>query len=315
MLGEYSMKKLIQCGIYFLLFCIVLNFVGCSDKPSAPDIKDDERSKVSSIYVYTLNHDRDYISRMVREFPATEEIHPLVMEQMMNANDDLFPRNTELLSVSVEGSAATVDFSSEIAEIDQETFLFINELCAISLAQGVAVQGEKIATMTLLADGKPLEGFYQYPYQVHLVDYAEEENLNVDVLKLYFPDKQGQKLHAEYRLVPMLEDLDKTMIYELLSGTEDYANKTNVIPTGTQFNSLSSSGNTYTIDLNSAFLDNRQDEATTNLLAIQSFVATLSEFTVIDQVKFNIDGKTNGVAFGEISLDQPITLKKELIAE
>ncbi|MDY4976992.1 MAG: GerMN domain-containing protein, partial [Clostridia bacterium] len=72
---------------------------------------------------------------------------------------------------------------------------------------------------------------------------------------------------------------------------------------------------TYTIDLNSAFVDNRQAEAATNQLAIQSFVATLTEFTVIDQVKFNVNGQTSGVSFGDISLDQPIQLKPELLAE
>ncbi|MBE7042327.1 MAG: hypothetical protein E7399_02405 [Ruminococcaceae bacterium] len=308
------MKKLFQMEICFLLIIFMICIAGCGNGENVGQSQE-EQSSVSSIFVYTLNHDRDYISRMVREFPVSEDINVLVIEQMMEANEDLFPRKTELLSVSVDGSAATVDFSAEIAGIDQETFLFINELCAISLAQGVAVQGEKISTMTLLADGQPISGFYQYPYQVHLVDYAAEENLNVDVLKLYYPDQNGEKLHAEYRLVPLIEELDKTMIYELFAGTEDYSNKTNVIPTGTEFLNLSSTGNTYTIDLNAAFLDNRQPETTTNLMAIQSIVATLTEFTVIDQVKFNIEGQTSGMMFGEISLDQPIPLNTELIAE
>ncbi len=308
------MKKIIHLSVcLLLLMTFALNITGCNNVVESVEVEE-EIPTVSSIFVYTLNYDRDYISRMVREFPATDDINTLVLQQMMTANKNLFPRNTKLLSVTVDGSAATVDFSEEIAEIDQETFLFINELCAISLAQGVSVQGEKISTMTLLADGQPIEGFYQYPYQVHLVDYAEKENLNVEVLKLFYPDKQGEKLHAEYRLVPMLEDLDKTMIQELFSGTEDYANKINVIPSGVQLLNISSTGNTYTVDLNSAFIDNRQDESTTNMLAIQSIVATLSEFTVIDQVKFNVEGKTSGVTFGEIALDQPITLKEELIA-
>ncbi len=307
------MKKLIDFSICLLMiFVLTVNITGCTNTATAE--VEEHQPTASSIFVYTLNYDRDYISRMVREFPATDDINTLVLEQMMKANKDLFPRNTELLSVTVDGSAASVNFSKEIAEIDQESFLFINELCAISLAQGVSVQGEKIATMTLLADGQPIEGFYQYPYQVHLVDYAEKENLNVEVLKLFYPDKQGEKLHGEYRLVPMIDDLDKTMIYELLYGTEDYANKINVIPSGTQLLNISSTGNTYTVDLNSAFIDNRQNENTTNMLAIQSIVATLSEFTVIDQVKFNVEGKTGGVTFGEISLDTPIALKEELIA-
>ena len=308
------MKKIIHLSVcLLLLMTFALNITGCNNVVESVEVEE-EIPTVSSIFVYTLNYDRDYISRMVREFPATDDRNTLVLQQMMKANKKLFPRDTQLLSVTVDGSAATVDFSKEIAEIDQETFLFINELCAISLAQGVAVQGEKISTMTLLADGQPIEGFYQYPYQVHLVDYAEQENLNVGVLKLFYPDKQGEKLHGEYRLVPMIDDLDKTMIYELFSGTEDYANKTNVIPSGTQLLNISSSGNTYTIDLNSAFIEHRQNENTTNMLAIQSIVATLSEFTVIDQVKFNVEGQTSGVTFGEIALDQPITLKEELIA-
>lgn len=314
------MKKIMHAVLAFLLlFSLAAAGTGCSNGSAAvgdeQGEEQEQKSSISSIYVYTLNNDRDYISRMVREFPAEDDTNFLIMEQMMSANKGLFPRQTKLLSVEVNGSAATVNFSEEIRQIEPETFLFINELCAISLAQGVAVQGEKIATMTLLADGQPLEGYYQYPYQVHLVDYAEEENLKVDVLKLYFPDKNGEKLYSEYRLVPLLDDLDKTMINELLAGTEDYANKTNVIPAGTQFLSLSSSGNTYTIDLNSAFVDNRQAEAATNQLAIQSFVATLTEFTVIDQVKFNVNGQTSGVSFGDISLDQPIRLKPELLAE
>lgn len=308
------MKRLICLSLCILLLsAMALNLTGCNNTTTVSG--EEEQPTVSSIYVYTLNHDRDFISRMVREFEPTEDTNVLVLEQMMKANSDLFPRHTKLLSVEVEGSAATVDFSSEIAGIDQETFLFINELCAISLAQGVAVQGEKIATMTLLADGQPIEGFYQYPYQVHLVDHAEEENLNVEVLKLFYPDNNGEKLLPEYRLVPMLDELDKTMIYQLFAGTEDYVNKINVLPTGVEMLGLSSSGNTYTIDLSEEFIENSTEETTTNMLAIQSIVATLSEFTVIDQVKFNVAGVTKGISFGGISLDQPIALKEELIEE
>ncbi len=309
------MKK-IQSGIALLLLLAMLFSLSACQKAQGGEGQDAaETPRVSSIYVYTLNYDRDFISRMVREFPNPEDVNTLIIEEMMRANQKLFPRNTKLHSVSVEGSAATVDFSKELSGIDQETFLFINELCAISLAQGGSVQGDKISTMTLLCDGEPLEGYYQYPYQVHLVDYAEEENLNVTVLKLYYPDREGLKLWPEYRLVPLLDDLDKTMMYELFAGTEDPQHKMNVIPSGTQFTGLTASGNTYTIDLNGAFLANRQEEPTTNLLAIQSVVATLTEFTVIDQVKFNVEGKSSGVAFGEIGLDQPITLKADLLGE
>ncbi len=308
------MKKITYYSICLLvLLAFAFNIAGCAGRSATAEFGE-EKPTASSIYVYSLNFERDYISRLVREFPAVEDINGLVVQQMMEANKDLFPKNTKLLSVTIDGSAATVDFSKEISEIDQETFLFINELCAISLAQGVTAQGNKISTITLLAEGQPIEGFYQYPYQAHLVDYTDQENLKVEVLKLFYPDKQGEKLHPEYRLVSMIDDLDKTMIYELFYGTGDYANKTNVIPVGTRLLDISCTGNTYIVNLNSAFIDNRQDESTTNMLAIQSIVATLSEFTVIDQVKFNVEGKTSGVTFGDIALDQPIALKEELIA-
>lgn len=306
------MKKIMDRGIAVVLCMVLLSgLAACRNKTKKETAEQPET--ITSIYMYTLNHDRDCISRTVQEISGKENLEMLILRQMMKLNSDLFPEKTELLSVTKDGSSVTVDFSSEIQEIDQQTFLFINELCAISLTQGDTEH--RISEVNLLSDGQQLDGFFQYPYRVHLVDYFTEENLKLAVLKLYFPDQNGEKLHPEYRLVPLVYPLDQTVICELLAGTEDYTNKTNVIPLGTKLIDCSNTGSTYTVNLNLSFLQNRQPETMTNLLAIQSFVASLTEFNGIDRVKFLVEGETKGVFFGDISLDEPIERNVELLAD
>ena len=106
-----------------------------------------------------------------------------------------------------------------------------DRLCAMTLSQS-----QPVTAVSLTAEGTPIPDMAYYPSR--LVTKSSDLNIPVRMFTLYFPDKQATGLLAEYRLMPLEDGADYTVVSELLAGTSDFENKINIIPQGTKINSV-----------------------------------------------------------------------------
>lgn len=283
------MKKIV-CLLLVSLFCLA----SC-DKPAS-----------ISIDVYTVDEKGEFITRTSKEVTSQGDLLLTCITNMVKANETLFPEGTSVLSVSVEGNTATVDFSQEISSISEEDFLYINELCALAISQGERQQGDKIAKVNLLCQGKQLPGYFQYPYATRLVDQANQANFSVWMLHLYFPNKENSKLIREYRLVPAGTDAQNLIIDEMRRGTEDPDNKNNILPFNANVLNFHVDDDVYCIDFSEQFIT-ECTPGQENLL-VQAMVACYSEFVYINQVQLSVLGSKD-IALGNFSFTQPLTVE------
>lgn len=114
-------------------------------------------------------------------------------------------------------------------------------------------------------------------------------------LKLYFGEKDGNKLIAEIRHVPKSEikvNTYTTVVRELLKGPSSTATMKAVIPEGTQLvNSINVEKGIATVDLSKEFTDKFSKEKDIQSLTVFSIVNSLTEIKEIDKVKFTVGGK------------------------
>lgn len=266
-----------------------------------------EPKETISIDVYSLDSSGENINRASKEVYIQEDLPLLYITEMVKGNYNLFPENTSVLSATVDGNTLSVDFSKEIKKISETDFLYINELCALSVSQGERTQGNKIAKVNLLCNGEQLPGYFQYPYHTRLVDMAGEANFPIWMLYLYFPTKDNTKLTREYRLIPAGEDnAQKLIIEELHRGTEDPDNKQNILPDNASIinTDFDEESGLYTMNFTEPF----RSECTPgheNFL-VQSMLACYIEFDLIHSIQLQVEG-SGDVTMGDFSLANPMT--------
>ena len=288
----------------FLCLCLTL-LVFCSGCQQAAQ-------ENISIDVYTVDAEGEYITRTSKEVTPQSDMPLLYVTSMVQANQTLFPEGISVLSVSLEGNTATVDFSQELRTVSEQDFLYINELCALAVSQGERQQGDKIAKVNLLCEGEQLPGYFQYPYSTRLVDQASQANFPIWMLRLYFPNRENTCLIREYRLVPEGKNAQTLVLEELRQGTEDPDNKKNILPYNAKILQMRPEEDTLYLNFSSEFVDDCTPGQ--EALLLQAVTACYSEFIAVNQVQFAIEGDSQR-EFGGVSLTQPMTVDPAYFAD
>ncbi len=126
------------------------------------------------------------------------------------------------------------------------------------------------------------------------------------VLNVYF--MQQDKLGVAHRTVPKTLQVGAAAMQELLKGpnaAEQSAGLTTSIPTGTKYLGLTIANNIATVNLSSEYESGGGSLSMSSRLA--QVVFTLTQFSSIDQVNFQLDGKAVTVFSGEgLVLDHPV---------
>lgn len=142
---------------------------------------------------------------------------------------------------------------------------------------------------------------------------GEEE---VEII-LYFPDKDGRYLHKEKRFEERGRGkMEKLILDELFDGPEN-DRLTDGVFGDVDVLSVNTEDGICTIDLSEEFLKHNTGGSTKEMFAIYSVVNSLCELDNVDQVKINIEGKTDAEFGGHFVLEdaffdnQDIVFKEE----
>lgn len=278
---------------------------GGEASPSAQPSATQERNV--SVEVYSLNTEKNVISKAIKEIKVSQHPNVDLIKHMLLANDHLFPNKIETLDVTVQDDTAKIDFSAEMAQQPAENLVYAAELCAMTLSQS-----QPVTAVSLTAGGSPIPGMTYYTSR--LASKGSDLNIPVRMFTLYFPDKQATGLLAEYRLMPLEDGADYTIISELLAGTSDFENKINIIPQGTKINSVTTDNGLCTVDFSQEFIRNHTGGSASDSLAIYSIVNALTELESCQNVQFLVNGNKY-VTLGGYGLDQPFVRKGDIIVK
>ncbi len=277
--------------------------------------------KNETVSLYFLDSSKTTLvaeQREVEPLPDREFIERLVNLLIEGPRDSVekkraIPEDTRILSVSINGSIATVDFSAEFyGQTDIDSSLaaatVVKTLCdtrrvskAIILVEGEALIGSNEVELGALGSDDIVYSGSQ-----------SSSNNNTTVLTLYFADKTGQSLQVENRTVTQndKEPLAKIAITELMNGSQTDGQK--LIPAEAKLLSIEVSEGICFVNFSKEFVDKHQPGSTAEILTIYSIVNTLTELNNITRVQFLIEGQ-KVETFGEMIFDEPFSRNESLI--
>ncbi len=223
------------------------------------------------------------------------------------------PQETELLSISVDGSIATVDFSGTFygaTDLD-------NSLAAATVVKTLCETG-MVSKVKILVEGMELIGSDKIPLGALgsddiVYDGSQTKNSNINV-SLYFADKTGQYLQVEQRSVSQndKEPIEKIVINELLNGS--MADGLKLIPAEAKLLSTETKDGVCFVNFSKDFVEKRTAGSSAELMTIYSVVNTLTDLQPIDKVQFLIEGQ-KVETFGEMVFDEPFTKNTSLMRQ
>ncbi len=303
------MKKALSLALAFLI--ILACFSGCIGKKTTVKLyfkdaslnklneetrkmKTDEKTKVEDILRFAVSH--------LIKGPENEK------------NKRIFPEETKLLSVNINGGVATLDFSAYYNELKGVDALLlrtsiVNTVCSIKGIDGVVinVEGKPIVSET---SGKEFGvlSLENIAFDTNYVQNAEKTKI-----VLYFPQKNGDKLIRETRRVELQNalSLEKAVINELIKGPEK-SQSTSALPQETKLLSIETKNDVCFVNFSSEFISKTGSGSLNTTLALYSVVNSLCELENVKSVQILINGE-NGVEFGNFVLDIPYEKNSNIV--
>lgn len=295
------MKKVLSLIITIALATALISACGKSNKMVSVYFKDATENK--------LNEEKRAIPE--KDKKDAKEIAKFAVAQMIagpqsEGNKTLFPENTKLLSIAINGGVATLDFSKSYNEAHNVSALLlrlsiVNTLCGINGIDGVVINVE----------GKPIvsestgKEFGVLSLENIAFETNDVQNGEKTTVSLYFPQKNGDKLVRENRSIKLQSalSLEKAVIGELIKGPEKDG-CTRALPTDVKLIGIETKNNVCFVNFSSEFVSKTPSSSLTTTLSLYSVVNSLCELEGVESVQILVNGE-NGVEFGNFVLDIP----------
>ena len=221
------------------------------------------------------------------------------------------PAETKLLSILIDGSIATVDFSSGFygpTDLD-------NSLAAATVVKTLC-ETNLVSKVKILVEGQELIGSDKVALGAlgadDIVDGSSSAKNSTINVSLYFADKNGHHLQIEQRSVSQSdkEPLEKVVITELMNGP--MADGLKLIPAETKLLSAEVKDEVCYLNLSKDFIEKRISGSSAELMTIYSIVNTLTDLNTVNKVQFLIEGQ-KVETYGEMIFDEPFEKNSSLV--
>ena len=224
----------------------------------------------------------------------------------------IIPSGTELLSFGIEDGCAICNFSANIYSSVETDNILIRTSILRTLSGVEGIEKVKILVNSgAYMDGDGLEiGVLTVDGTVYDTELEDEQD---KYLKLYFADKDAQKLVAEARKVTLSQKESEEMrvLKELLKGPEkNFLTKT--IPDETKILSVETKEGVCFVNLSQEFISKHIGGSNSEMLTVYSIVNSLTELENVDKVQFLIEGQKTEV-YIQMIFNEPFTKNDSII--
>lgn len=299
-----------RCCFLTLLLILMLLSAGCSKK----------RTEKTGYQVYYTNAAR---SNLLTEQYKTEETNPMLLmgellKQLKNPSSvqehySLIPDTVEIMEYSLVGGQATITFNEAYRQVEpvSEILLRAGVVETVSQIRDVSTVVFHIGNEVLKNNaGEPVGAmtssmFINNPVGINSYQYAS--------LTLYFASQNGDKITKEMRNVHYSSNttLEKVLAEQLIKGPMNKQLKP-ILPSNLLVLSISMDKKTATIDLDKKFLE-QDGLGVTPEVTIYGIVNSFCDVLNVDKVQFKVNGETDILFGGSLSLNGPFHRNSEII--
>lgn len=295
-----------------LLLSIVFLFSGCSWNFFK------ESSSVSDASVYYIQDgSTDLIEAKVSVPEGLKEkaMAEFLVDQLLNPPAGCISPlcdGAKLMSVKIEDEIAKVNFTKEFTNLKDPKYTLsapalAKTLCSLDFISGV----------NILVEGNPALGLDVTPIGLIMESdvMGESSDGAKSTVSLYFCDEMGEGLIKETRevLIPASSSVEKIIVEELLRGPVA-KNAISAIPAGVKALSVETKNGVCFVNLSNEFLTKLTGGSSAEVLAVYSFVNSLTELDTISSVQFLIEGEKKE-SLPHMSINEPIGRKTSMIIQ
>ncbi len=295
------MKKLTAICLIAVLLC---SLAGCGE---------DKNLEKYEATLYFVNPAKTDIVSQTREikYDPSEILAEKIINELLKgpAGADavsVIPKETELLSVSVENNCAICNFSADIYSSVETDNILIRTSILRTLTSVEGIESVKILVNSgvyIDADGFEV-GKMSAEDIVYDTDPEDEQHRYV---RLYFADKEAGKLVAEARKVTLSakESVEMRILKELIKGPEKKI-LVKTIPEETKILSVETKEGVCFVNLSQEFISRHIGGSNSEMLTVYSIVNSLTQLENVDKVQFLIEGQKTEV-YIQMIFNEPFT--------
>lgn len=303
------MKILKKATAFLLILSVVLSVIGCGKK---------ENEYTASLYFLNSAETKlEVEERVIPAFTSDASAANRLLKELISG-----PTRSDLKrSVPKDAAVRKIDVSDGVAVIDfNSAFTFENEVervLACAAVVSTLTDLPDINAVRFLVDGKELLSADGIPVSaMKREDIVYDSQLVVSdykFAKLYFSDKNAEKLVAETRSVTVnsKESLEYAILNELLKGPEEDGLYP-TMPEGTKILSVETKEGTCFVNVSQEFKSKHTGGSASETMTIYSVVNTLTELDGIKKVQFLIEGQKVEV-FIHYIFNEPFERDEKLI--
>lgn len=301
------MKK--YCRV-LLMLAMVLMLTGCSKK----------NTERAGYQIYYTNAGR---TNLLTETYNTEETDPNLLlgellERMSKTAStpeyyNLIPETVEIIDYTLIDGQVTITFNEAYKQVENVSEILLRAGVVETVSQIPEVStvvfhiGDKVLTNHANEPVGAMTSsmFINNPVGINSYQYAS--------LTLYFANDSGDKIVKEMRNVHYSTNttLEKVLMEQLIKGPMNKQLK-DVLPSGLQVLSVSVDKKTATINLDKKFLE-LDGLGVAPEVTIYSIVNSFCDVLNVDKIQFKVEGETDILFGGTLSLNGPFHRNSEII--
>lgn len=269
-------------------------------------INSDKSQLVAEKRVVQLERKEDLIKYSIEELkkiPKTVGLQPPI------------PQDIQIKSMVLEKDILKIDISSQYNNLSAQDQVLLRAALVKTLTEfdfinqvEIAIDGDPLVG----TDGKPIGPMSQE--DIVLEPSTVLSTSNLQTVKLYFSDKNAEKLVAEERTIEVNPNvpLEKYIVEQLIKGPES-ANLLPTIPAETTIKEIETKDGICYVDLSNEFRTKHSGGSTGETFTIYSIVNSLTELPNIKKVQFLIEGEKQQEYKGHYDFSGPFERDESLI--
>jgi germination protein M len=310
-------KKLLIFGIFVTILFVI---VSCSKITTGnKETQDDQKTTIT---LYFVDPTQTQLKAEQREISGNsqEELLQSVLEELKQGPETpgllpSIPQQVQFEMVVLENEMVNVGISFAYDELTPQEQVLMRASLVKTLTEFSFIE-----QVQLLIDGAPLLGTDGIP-----IGPMEKEDIVLDVLipatptnkqvvKLYFSDKEAQKLMAEEREIEVNpnDPLEKYIVVQLITGPTN-PDLVKTVPAETTIKDIETNDGVCYVDLSNAFRTKHWGGSTGETFTIYSIVNSLTELPNVKKVQFLIEGEKQEDFKGHYDFSAPFERDENLI--
>lgn len=301
------MRKIMYC---LLMLLLLAGLCGCVQRAG----------NSTGYYVYYTNGERSKLTRVSASLQTEDTVQAVgdLLEKMRTPPEEdhysVFPQEVEILNYTLTDGQLTVTFNEMYHQMDNVTEILLRAAVVRTVSQ---VEGVRTVVFHIGNDvlrdlaGEPVGAmtnsqFVNNPVGINSYQYA--------ALSLYFANADGTKIVKEMRNVHYSSNamLEKVVLEQLQKGPLGDS-LLPVIPPGTKVLNVTIDQKICTINFSSEFMNGTMEKAVLPEVTVYSIVNSLCDVLNVERVQFQVDGESDLLYAGSLSLNGPFHRNSDII--